>query len=64
MFPFRTVMGGPGGMRMGYVEVETRAGCPLFAAGTRIRGQVFHFSEIVQVGWAGTCTIWLLGGGR
>ncbi|KAL4425481.1 hypothetical protein ABPG75_009497 [Micractinium tetrahymenae] len=48
VFPFRTVMGGPGGMRMGYVEVETRPGCPLFPEGATVRGQVFHFSEIVQ----------------
>lgn len=45
-------MGGPGSMRMGYVEVETRPGCPLFPAGTHVRGHVFHFSEIVQVGLA------------
>lgn len=39
-------------MRMGYVEVETRPGCPLFPSGARVRGQVYHFSEIVQVcGW-------------
>jgi cobyrinic acid a,c-diamide synthase len=36
-------------MTMGYVEVETLPGCPLFPAGRRVRGQVFHFSEIVQV---------------
>ena len=48
VFPFRTVMG-RGKMSMGYVEVETRPGCPLFPPGARVRGQVHHHSEIVQV---------------
>jgi cobyrinic acid a,c-diamide synthase len=35
-------------MSMGYVEVEATPACPLFPAGTRARGHVFHFSEVVQ----------------
>lgn len=48
VFPFKTVMT-QNKMTMGYVEVETGAGCPLFPAGRTVRGQVYHFSEIVQV---------------
>lgn len=48
VFPFKTVMT-EGKMTMGYVEVETESGCPLFPPGRKVRGQVYHFSEIVQV---------------
>ena len=48
VFPFRTVMTA-GKMTEGYVEVLTRPGCPLFPPGRRVRGQVYHYSEIVQV---------------
>lgn len=41
---------GRGKLSMGYVEVETREGCPLFPPGALVRGQVHHHSEIVQVG--------------
>lgn len=44
---------GRGKMSMGYVEVATTAACPLFPAGATARGQVFHFSEIVQARRAG-----------
>jgi cobyrinic acid a,c-diamide synthase len=47
VFPFKTVMTA-GKLTMGYVEVLTGEGCPLFPPGTRVRGQVFHYSEIVQ----------------
>lgn len=54
VFPFKTVVSGRK-LSMGYVEVATREGCPLFPAGARVRGQVHHHSEIVQVrrlaGW-------------
>ncbi len=33
---------------MGYVEVEMQPACNLFPAGTKARGHVFHFSEIVR----------------
>lgn len=48
VFPFKTVVSGRK-LSMGYVEVATREGCPLFPAGARVRGQVHHHSEIVQV---------------
>eukprot|EP00887_Chlorella_sp_A99_P000875 scaffold5.g875.t1 len=54
VFSFKTVLSGK--MAMGYCEVETTGACPLFPPGRRVRGQVFHFSEIVQesvVGGAG-----------
>lgn len=35
-------------MKMGYVEVETQQRCRLFPPGARVRGHVFHFSEMVQ----------------
>jgi hypothetical protein len=47
IFPFRTSMAKKG-MRMGYVEVETREACPLFPAGLKARGHVFHFSQILE----------------
>lgn len=47
VFPFKTVLTA-GKLTMGYVEVETGEGCPLFPPGTRVRGQVFHYSQIVQ----------------
>ncbi len=47
VFPFRTVMT-QGKMKMGYVEVETLDTCRLFPPGERVRGHVFHFSEMVQ----------------
>lgn len=54
VFPFKTVVSGRK-LSMGYVEVATREGCPLFPPGARVRGQVHHHSEIVQVcrlaGW-------------
>lgn len=37
-----------GSMKMGYVEVETQQHCRLFPPGARVRGHVFHFSEMVQ----------------
>lgn len=37
-----------GKMAMGYCEVQTTPANPLFPPGLRMRGQVFHFSEIVQ----------------
>lgn len=47
VFPFKAVMG-RGKMSMGYVELATTDACPLFPPGATARGQVFHFSEIVQ----------------
>jgi CobB/CobQ-like glutamine amidotransferase domain len=47
VFPFRTVMTARS-MKMGYVEVETQQRCRLFPPGARVRGHVFHFSEMVQ----------------
>ena len=35
-------------MKMGYVEVEVLAACPLFPSGCSARGHVYHFSEIIQ----------------
>ncbi|KAK9828636.1 hypothetical protein WJX72_001237 [[Myrmecia] bisecta] len=47
VFPFRTHMT-KDKMKMGYVEVQTQANCPLFPANATVRGHVFHFSEILQ----------------
>ena len=47
IFPFRTVMT-RSAMKMGYVEVTTQPGCTLFPPNIGVRGQVYHFSEIVQ----------------
>lgn len=33
---------------MGYIEVETGPNCNLFPGNTQIRGQVYHFSEILR----------------
>ena len=34
-------------MHMGYIEVSTRAGAPLFPPGATWRGQEYHFSELL-----------------
>lgn len=44
LLPFTARMGR---MKMGYVEVEVLPGNPLWPAGSRPRGQVYHFSEVV-----------------
>ena len=46
LFPFRTHMVSK--MKMGYIEVETGAECNIFPANSHIRGQVYHFSEILR----------------
>lgn len=46
VFPFRTVMTSK--MKMGYVEVTTQPGCRLFPPGATVRGQIYHFSEMVH----------------
>lgn len=46
LFPFRTHMVSK--MKMGYIEVETGQDCNLFPPNTCIRGQVYHFSEILR----------------
>jgi cobyrinic acid a,c-diamide synthase len=48
IFPFRTHMTEKS-MKMGYVEVDTKAACALFPSQERVRGHVYHFSEILQV---------------
>ena len=48
IFPFRTHMTEKS-MKMGYVEVETQSSCALFPWDQRVRGHVYHFSEILQV---------------
>eukprot|EP00898_Chlorokybus_atmophyticus_P003274 jgi/Chlat1/3948/Chrsp26S04208 len=45
VLPFRTRM--VHAMKMGYVEVETQDACTLFPSSQTVRGQVYHFSEIV-----------------
>lgn len=35
-------------MKMGYVEVEVLAACPLYPSGITARGHCYHFSEIIQ----------------
>lgn len=46
IFPFRTMMTKK--MKMGYVEVEVLAACPLYPSGITARGHCYHFSEIIQ----------------
>jgi len=48
IFPFRTHMTEKS-MKMGYVEVETKSLCALFPWDQKVRGHVYHFSEILQV---------------
>jgi len=47
VLPFTARMGG---MKMGYVEVEVLSGNPLFPPGMHLRGQVYHFSEVLPAG--------------
>ena len=49
VFPFRTHMTEKA-MKMGYVAVETLPGCSLFPRGVSVRGHIYHFSEILEVG--------------
>lgn len=35
-------------MKMGYIEVETGQDCNIFPPNTLIRGQVYHYSEILR----------------
>ena len=37
-------------MKMGYVAVKTLPGCSLFPPGVAVRGHIYHFSEILEVG--------------
>lgn len=45
--------------RLGYVEVEARAGHPFLAPGARIRGHEFHYSAVgaMPAGIERTCTV-------
>jgi cobyrinic acid a,c-diamide synthase len=45
VLPFATRMGG---MKMGYVEVQVLHNNPIFPAGVTARGQMYHFSEVVE----------------
>jgi cobyrinic acid a,c-diamide synthase len=45
VLPFATRMGG---MKMGYVEVQVLDNNPVFPAGMTARGQMYHFSEVVE----------------
>lgn len=47
VFGFKTVL--THRMTMGYVEVETTKNSVLMAPGRTARGQVFHYTEIVEV---------------
>ena len=49
VFPFRTHMTETA-MKMGYVAVKTLPGCSLFPPGVLVRGHIYHFSEILEVG--------------
>ena len=49
VFPFRTHMTQKS-MKMGYVSVKTRPGCPMFPPNVSVRGHIYHFSEILEVG--------------